>query len=152
MLYIAQLGTDFWADALTHATWLYNHTYHIVIGMTPLQAYYGQIPALDSLITFGLKITAKQPGTQLTTLDPWKYDVIFLGYQNTMHNIRYWDINTGTIKSAKHDSKDQIQYRDNIKNRSPASQHLMEEFMEEEFMGSFDHITNTEPEKVNLKL
>ena len=53
---------EFWADALKHVTWLYNCTYHSAIDMTPLQAYTGQVPALDSLITFGSKITAKRPG------------------------------------------------------------------------------------------
>ena len=111
--------------------------------MTPIQAYSGQIPALDNLITFGAKITAKQPGTRPTSLNPWTYDGIFLGYQNTMHNIHYWDVHTGTMKIAKHDSKDEIQYRDDIENRSPASTHLMEVFT-----GSADHTTNTQPEKL----
>jgi hypothetical protein len=94
MLYSSRLGTEFWADALLHAMWLYNRTYHSKIKMTLLQAFSGQIPALDSLITFGVKITAKKPGNRLTTLNPWSYDGIFLGYQNTMHNIKYWDVNT----------------------------------------------------------
>ena len=128
MLYSARLGTEFWADAIMHATWLYNRTYHSAIKMTPIQAYTGQIPALDSLITFGAKITAKQPGTRPTACNPWTYDGIFLGYQNTMHNIRYWDVNTGTIKIVKHNFKDKIQYGDDIENRSPASTHLMEVF------------------------
>jgi hypothetical protein len=62
MMYSARLGTEFWADALLHATWLYSRTYHSKIKMTPLQAFSGQIPSLDSLITFGAKITAKKPG------------------------------------------------------------------------------------------
>jgi hypothetical protein len=74
--------------------------YHSKIEMTPLQAFSGQIPALDSLITFGANITATKPGTRPTTLNPWSYDGIFLGYQNTMHNIKYWDVNTGSIKTA----------------------------------------------------
>ena len=48
--------------------------------MTPLQAYSGQIPALDSLITFGAKMIATKPGTRPTTIDPWTYDGTFLGY------------------------------------------------------------------------
>jgi hypothetical protein len=71
--------------------------------MTPLHAFSGQIPTLDSLITFGAKITAKKPGNRPTTLNLWSYDGIFLGYQNSMHNIKYWGINTGAIKTAKHD-------------------------------------------------
>ena len=115
--------------------------------MTPFQAYTNRIPTLDSLITFGAKITAKKPGKRPTTLNPWTYDGIFLGYQNTMHNIRYWDIHTGTTKTATHDSKDEIQYGDNPKNRSPASKHLMEVFT-----GSSDHTTKFEPPPVELKL
>ena len=80
MLYSSRLGTEFWADAIMHSTWLYNRTYHSTIKMTPLQSYSGQIPALDSLITFGAKITAKKPGTRPTATDPWTYDGIFLGY------------------------------------------------------------------------
>jgi hypothetical protein len=58
--------------------------------MTPLQAFSGQVPSLDSLITFGAKITATKLGNRPTTLNPWFYNGIFLGYQNTMHNIKYW--------------------------------------------------------------
>ena len=108
MLYSSRLGTEFWADAILHATWPYNQTYHSAIKMTPLQEYSGQIPALDSLITFGAKITAKKPGTRPTATDPWTYDGIFLGYQNTMQNIKYWDVNSGAVKTAKHDSKDEL--------------------------------------------
>jgi hypothetical protein len=150
MMYSARLGTEFWADALLHDTWLYNQTYHSKIKMTPLQAFSGQIPSLDSLITFGAKITAKKPGNRLTTLNPWSYDGIFLGYQNgyqnTMHNIKYWDVNTGAIKTAKHDSKDEIQFGDNPANRSPALKHLMEVFT-----GSADHTTATAPEHVEIE-
>ena len=147
MLYSARLGTEFWADAILHATWLYNRTYHSAIKMTPLQAYTGQIPALDSLITFGAKITAKKPGTRPTATDPWTYDGIFLGYQTTMQNIKYWDVNSRAVKTAKHDLKDELQYGDDIENRSPASEHLLEVFT-----GSSNHTTNTEPESIELKL
>ena len=71
----------------------------------------------------------------------------FLGYKNTMHNICYWDIHTGKVKTATHDSKDEIQYGDHPSNRSPALKHLMEVFT-----GSSDHTTNTEPTPVELKL
>ena len=103
MLYSSRSGTKLWVDAIMYARWLYNRTYHSAIKMTPLQAYSGQILALDRFITFGAKITAKKPGTRPTAIDPWTYDGIFLGYQNTMHNIRYWYINSEVVKIAKHD-------------------------------------------------
>ena len=62
MLYAARLGVEFWADALIHATWLYNQTYHSAVQMTPFEAYTGRVPVLDNLITFGSKITANEPG------------------------------------------------------------------------------------------
>ena len=147
MLYSARIRTEFWAEAIMHATWLYNRTYHSELKMTPIQAYTGQIPALDSLVTFGAKITAKQPGTRPTACNPRIYDGIFLGYQNTMHNIGYWDVNPGTIKTAKHEPKDEIQYGDDIENRSLASKHLMEVFT-----GRSHHTTKTEPETIELDL
>jgi hypothetical protein len=64
-----------------------------------------------------------------------------------VHNIRYWDINTGAIKTAKHDLEDEIQFGDNPLNRSPTSKHLMEVFT-----GSADHTTATAPEQVEIEL
>ena len=72
---------------------------------------------------------------------------IFLGYQNTMHNIQNSDVHTDTIKTTKYFSKNEIQYGDDVDNRSPASAHLMEEFI-----GSSDFMINTEPKKIILEL
>ena len=53
LLYTASLGAEFWADALLHAVWLYNRTYHRWLGRTPFEAYTGRKPLVDKLITFG---------------------------------------------------------------------------------------------------
>ena len=147
MLYAARLGTEFWSDALLHATWLYNRTFHSAIKMTPFESYTGRSPALDSLITFGTKITAKKPGERTTTFHPWTYDGIFLGYQNSKHNIRYWDVHKSTTKTATHDLKDELQYGETPENRSPASKHLMEVFT-----GDSDKTTDFSPKMIELKL
>ena len=68
-----------------------------------------------------------------------------MGYEGTIHNIKYWDTRTGTTKVATHDSKDEVQYGDDIHNRSPASKHLMEVFT-----GSNDHTTNVKPGKKEI--
>jgi hypothetical protein len=125
LLYTASLGILFWADALLHAVWLYNRTYHSRIEKTPFQAYTKRIPTLDGLLTFGCRVTPKKAGRRNTAADPNSYDGIFLGYRATQDNIRYWDTNAQRERSATHMAKDEVQYGDPPERRSPASKHLI---------------------------
>ena len=61
---------------------------------------------------------------------------------NTMLNLWYYDVHTGTIKYSQHDSKDEAQYGDPKDQRTPANQRLLEVF------------TNSSHEEIgsNLKL
>ena len=54
---------------------------------------------------------------------------------------------TGTTKTAMHNSKDEIQYGDSPKNRSPASEHLMKIFT-----GDSETTTNISPGTIELTL
>ena len=56
-------------------------------------------------------------------------------------------MNSGAVKTVKHDSKDELQYGNDIDNQSPASKHLLKVFT-----GSLNHTTNTKPESIKLKL
>ena len=89
LLYTAGLGTEFWDDALAHAVWLYNRTYHSAIDMTPYQAYTHRTPTLDGLLTFGCKITPQKTGKRCYALDSHHFNRIFLGYHSTMDHIKY---------------------------------------------------------------
>jgi hypothetical protein len=126
LLYTAGLGIVFWADALIHAVWLYNRTWHSSIDKTPFQAYTRRIPTLDGLLTFGCRVTPKKAGKRNTATDPNNYDGIFLGYRATQDNIRYWDIRHQRERHANHMAKDEVQYGDPPNQRSPASKHLIE--------------------------
>ena len=99
MLYSSRLGVEFWVDAIRHTVWLYNRTYHSAIECTPFQRYTGQKPCVSSLITFGSKVVARKPCTRSrqTSADPNAYNGIFLGYNGTSHNIKYYDINTNDL-------------------------------------------------------
>jgi hypothetical protein len=125
LLYTAGLGTTFWPDALIHATWLYNRTYHSAIDMTPHQAFTGRKPTLDNLLTFGCRVTPKMARNRTSALDPNSHHGIFLGYQPN-NDIRYWDVNTQREKTAGHGEFDELQYGDDPAQRSPASKHLLE--------------------------
>lgn len=126
LLYTAGLGIEFWSDALLHAVWLYNRTYHQSIEMTPYQAWTGRIPCLDRLLTFGAKITARRAKTRTTATDPNSFQGIFLGYRSTMDILIYWDTKAQRRRAAKHHVADELQYGDPPQKRSPASKFLLE--------------------------
>jgi hypothetical protein len=126
LLYTAGLGVEFWSDALLHAVWLYNRTYHTSIDKTPFEAWTGRQPCLDRLLTFGAKITARKAKTRTTTLDPNSFSGIFLGYRATMDHIIYWDDKAQCRRTAKHLTSDELQYGDPPNLRSPAAKHLIE--------------------------
>ena len=127
LLYAAGLGTEFWADALAHAVWLYNRTYHSAIDMTPYQAYTHRTPTLDGLLTFGCKITPRKTGKRRHALDSHHFDGIFLGYRSTMDHIKYWDIKAQRCRTAKHATVDELQYGYSPDQRNAASKHLIEQ-------------------------
>ena len=124
LLYTAGLGVEFWPDALIHATWLYNRTYHSAIAMTPHQAFTHRRPTLDNLLTFGCTVTPKMARDRMSALDPNSHHGIFLGYLPN-NDIRYWDIITQSEKTAGQGEFDELQYGDNPTERSPASKHLL---------------------------
>ena len=67
---------------------------------TPYEAFTSKRPIVESLITWGCKVTANKPGTRPTTITPHDYDRIFLGYINAMLDLQYYDVHTRTIKYA----------------------------------------------------
>eukprot|EP00934_Nitzschia_sp_Nitz4_P003732 Nitzschia sp. Nitz4//scaffold38_size140716//78423//80572//NITZ4_003148-RA/size140716-snap-gene-0.165-mRNA-1//-1//CDS//3329550081//3722//frame0 len=129
LLYTAGLDTTFWADALQHATWLYNRTYHSRIKCTPYEAYTGRQPLLDNLLTFGSRMTPRKTGKRPTTLDPHAYHGIFLGYTTTTNNLRYWDTKSQQEKITRHTAKDELHFGNDPAHRPPAQQHLIAQLL-----------------------
>ena len=90
------------------------------------QAWTGNRPTLDKLITWGCHVAPTQVHTRRNALEPRAHEGIFLGYTATMKNMYYLDMATNCTKRAIVDQVDKIQYADTPCNRSPASQHLIE--------------------------
>jgi hypothetical protein len=97
----------------------------LTLDKTPFQAYTRRIPTLDDLLTFGCHVTPKKAGKRNTATDPNSYNGIFLGFQATQDNIRYWDLQHQRNRHAHHMAKDEVQYGDPPDQRSPASKHLI---------------------------
>ena len=128
LLYTAGLGTEFWSDALIHAAWLYNRTFHRSIDKTPFEAWTGRKPMVADVLTFGTKLTAKVSDKRQPALDPNSFDGIFLGYTATTSIVRYWDVHTRLDKTAHHATFDELHYGSNPATRPPAACHLVEVF------------------------
>jgi hypothetical protein len=122
----AGLGILFWSSALIHSVWLYNRSFHSELDTTPYQAYTGRQPTLDGLLNFGCRITPKKSTQGGTALNPNAHDGIFLGYRATMDNMLYWDTDAQGVRTAKHNTHDEVQYGDTPDACSPASKHLLE--------------------------
>jgi hypothetical protein len=126
LLYTAGLGVEFWSDALLHAVWLYNRTYHTSIDRTPYKVWTGQKPCLDCLLTFGAKVTAQKTKNPNTALDQNHFSGIFLGYRATLHHLVYWDNHALCQRTAKYLTTNELQKSDPPQERSPASKFLLE--------------------------
>ena len=61
MLWEAELPVGFWAAALQNATYLKNKSPTSFLSCTPYEAYYGKIPNLGHIRTFGCKAHAHVP-------------------------------------------------------------------------------------------
>lgn len=126
MLYAAGLPIDFWSDAILHAIWLYNRTYHTAISTVPYKAWTGRRPTVDGLLTFGCKVTSRRSRNRTTAGDPNSYDGIFLGYRGTMDNIKFWNIHTKQKLTTRHKTVDELEYGRKPADRAPASKHLLQ--------------------------
>jgi hypothetical protein len=92
MLYGANLGVEFWADALVYAAYLYNRTYHEATGKTPYEAWTHLKPEMGHICTFGSSVTVRKPGRRPTKGDPHCYHGIFLRFTATTKNLVYYDV------------------------------------------------------------
>ena len=70
----------------------------------------------------------------------------------TMDNIWYYDVHTGTMKIAWHDSKDEVQYGDDPDQRSPSSAHLIEVFTGESHEDVGKHLCTNDEQVPKLRV
>jgi hypothetical protein len=126
MLYGANLGVEFWADALVYATYLYNRTYHEAIGKTPEETWTNIRPDLSHIRTFGSSVTVKKPGHRPTKGDPHCYHGIFLRFTATIKNLVYYDINTKRTKTATHKRMDEFHYGNPPEQRPKMATHMID--------------------------
>jgi len=110
MLGGAALEPKFWPYAFEHYLCLYNVTVHHSQSASPYTLCMGKKPNLSLLCTFGCHVYALPPRHCSAKLKTDTCTGIFLGYTNTMKNVRYFDVATGHIKTAQHVSFDEVMH------------------------------------------
>jgi Reverse transcriptase (RNA-dependent DNA polymerase) len=98
----ADLPPKFWPYAFRHFLRLYNMTPHAGRAITPFQICFDQVPDLSRLRTFGCRVYVRPPGTRSAKLAPHVDRGIFLGYEQTLKNIVYFDLASNTVKVNTH--------------------------------------------------
>jgi Reverse transcriptase (RNA-dependent DNA polymerase) len=103
----ADLPPKFWPYAFRHFLRLYNMTPHAGRAITPFQICFDQVPDLSRLRTFGCRVYVRPPGTRSAKLAPHVDRGIFLGYEQTLKNIVYFDLASSTVKVNTHTQFDE---------------------------------------------
>ena len=122
LLYGAALSAIYWSAALLHAVFLHNVRVHSRIGKTPHEVCYGSRPDLKRLKMFGSRVCVKCSGRRCAKLDKHNFSGIFIGYKETMKNVRYVDLTTGLVKTCGHTTFDEAWYCSRAR---PPAAHLL---------------------------
>ena len=127
LLFASNLPPRFWSDALLHAVYKQYCHWHSALDLTPYEWYTGRRPNLRRLRAFGSRVTTKIPRTRPAKPDCHAFNRIFLSYTATDLYIRYWDLSSSRIKTARHAVFDETQLTSD--RRHPGPQLLFDSVM-----------------------
>ena len=102
MLYAAGLPAKFWPYALRYHEMIHNMIPHAGRDQSPHEICTGKRPDLRLLRVFGCRIYALPSKDRDNKLQVHANTGIFLGYKKSMRNAIYYDVDTKTIKTARH--------------------------------------------------
>ena len=127
----ANLGPEYWSDAILHCLFVKNRLPHKAFAYksTPYEKLCGKKPNLSTLKVFGSRVVARQTGKRPSKLSKHAFNGIFLRYAKTMRNIVYLDIKTKRIKTATHVLFDEAHYC--FENKPPGAKRLVQLGLEE---------------------
>ena len=95
MLHAADLGHEWWAEAVRHAIWVRNRVLcsgTAVEGKTPEECWSGVKPDIEGLRVFGCMAYVHVPDETRTKLDPKAHLCIHLGMEENVKGWRFWDV------------------------------------------------------------
>ncbi len=102
MLFAAGLEYRFWPYALKHYVFVHNMLPHAGRELSSYEICTGKRPDVSLLRIFGCRIYALPAKDRDSKLEVNARPGIFLGYKKSMRNAIYYDLETKTIKTARH--------------------------------------------------
>ena len=101
MLYDANLGTEFWAEAVSCAMYLRNRSIASGIEKTPFEMWNDIKPNLKHLRIFGSRAMAHVPKNLRQKWDKKSKEMIFVGYDEQTKGYRLYDSEKGEVKVSR---------------------------------------------------
>ena len=102
LLHGAELSRRFWPYAFYHALFLMNRIPHHDKPSPPITMCSSKRFSLESLRVFGCRVYVRLPGDRKSKLDHHTLPGIFIGYNETMKNIYWYNPNSNLVKTASH--------------------------------------------------
>lgn len=101
MMYDANLGKDFWAEAINTAAYVKNRTVSKTLrNKTPMELWTGEKPNVSHMKIFGSRVMAHVPVEKRRKFDPRSKEYLFVGYCDEKKGYRLVDPKTkGIIES-----------------------------------------------------
>lgn len=97
LLFDANLGKRFWAEAVGTAVYITNRSPTKGLRITPEEAFSGKRPDLSHLRVFGSEAMSFVPKVKRRKWDPKSEACIFIGYGNNGNGYRLYNTKTGKI-------------------------------------------------------
>lgn len=101
LLHQSGLAKQFWAESVRLATYLTNRMPTSKLGITPYQAWTGELPDLSNIHIFGSKGQVLVEGKHLTKFNKRTQEMIYLGPALTNQGHRMWNPTTNSIIESR---------------------------------------------------
>jgi transposase InsO family protein len=96
------LRNELWAEAMTHATYIWNRAFTRAIPkMTPYQKWFAKRPDISNIQEFGQIVWVLNEELNPSKLDAHASKHIFVGHKDGPNGIHYYDPTERTIKATR---------------------------------------------------
>lgn len=101
MMFEANVGKNFWAEALCYAAYLKNRSPHKGLDLTPEEIFTGKRPNLSHVRVFGTTAMVQIPKQKRKKLDAKAKRCMFVGYNTQTKGWRFFDLDKRIVFTSR---------------------------------------------------